>query len=73
MAIKTYIEQLESVQAAIDAIESGAQSATFNGRNVTKADLKTLYDRESQLMPKALREQSGRSGIRVRGVTPVDL
>jgi len=73
MAIKTYTEQLESVQAAIALIESNAQSAQFQGRSWTKADLKTLYDREARLLPLAGRELTGRRGIRVRGITPVDL
>lgn len=67
---KTYSEQLDEVQAAIETIESGAQSYTGpSGRQVTRADLKTLYDREERLMEKVRRESRG--GIRVRGVTPV--
>ena len=68
MAIKTYTEQLESVQAAIAAIEGGAQSYSIAGRSLSKADLGTLYAREEYLMPKAKREQSGRTGPRVRYV-----
>lgn len=68
MAIKTYTEQLESVQAAIEAIEGGAQSYAIGGRSMTRADLGTLYAREEALMPKALREASGRTGPRVRYV-----
>lgn len=68
MAIKTYTEQLESVQAAIQAIEGGAQSYSISGRAMSKADLGTLYQREENLMPKALREQSGRKGPRVNYV-----
>lgn len=67
---KTYSEQLDEVQAAITKIESGAQSYTgTSGRQLTRADLKTLYDREERLLQKVQRETSG--GIRVRGVTPV--
>lgn len=73
MAVKTYTEQLESVQAAIAAIEEGAQSYTIQtpggSRTVTRADLKTLYDREERLMPKAQREAAGR-GVRVRYGVP---
>ena len=72
MAIKTYTEQLEAVQAAIAAIEGGAQAYAINGRSVTRADLGTLYARESALMAKAVREQSGRTGIRVRNAVPLD-
>ena len=66
MAIKTYTEQLESVQAAIAAIEGGAQSYSIAGRSMTKADLAALYMREERLLPLALRESSGRNGARVR-------
>lgn len=45
----TLAEQLTSVQTAITAIESGAQSISVNGRSYTRADLKTLYDREDRL------------------------
>lgn len=41
--------QLDRVQKAIAIIESGAQSYTIGNRSLTKADLKTLYDREAQL------------------------
>jgi len=73
MAIKTYTEQLESVQAAIASIESGAQSAQFQGRGWTKAELRVLYEREKWLIPLAAREARGRRGIPMHGVTPVDL
>lgn len=73
MAVKTYTEQLESVQAAIEAIEGGAQSYTIQTpagqRVVTRATLKTLYDREEILRPKAARESKG-SGARVRYGVP---
>ena len=72
MAVKTYAEQLESVQNAIASIEAGAQSLTISGKAYTKADLKTLYDRESWLRRMAGKEARG-GGIRVRGITPVDL
>jgi hypothetical protein len=69
MAITDYTTQLESVQAAIAAIEGGAQSVSWNGRSQTSADLKTLYDREKWL--RKMVNQESRGGIRVRGVTPV--
>ena len=72
MAIKTYTEQLESVQAAIEAIEGGAQSYSIGSRAMTRADLGTLYAREGVLMAKVLREQSGRTGPRVRNSIPLD-
>ncbi len=70
MAIKTYTEQLESVQAAIAKIESGTQSSVYNGRTITRADLEQLYMREKWLRTKASQEsavvagQTGRNTIR---------
>jgi len=56
----TLAEQLASVQAAIAAIESGAQSATNEGATVTKADLRTLYAREERLLNRIDRADRGR-------------
>ncbi len=68
MAAKTYTEQLESVQAAIEAIECGSQSYTIQTaagtRTVQRAQLNTLYARETRLRPLAARETSTRSRIR---------
>lgn len=47
--------QLESVQNAIAAIEGGAQEYTINNRRLVKADLNTLYNRESMLEQKIAR------------------
>ncbi len=58
MAIKSIQEQIESVQAAIDAIEGGAQQYRLGDQWVTKADLKTLYERLDQLMVRYAREQN---------------
>lgn len=73
MAIKTYTEQLESVQAAIEAIEAGAQSYTIQtpsgSRTVTRGTLDSLYRRESKLRPLAAREARG-GGARVRYGVP---
>jgi len=66
MAIESYTQQLERVQAAIAAIESGEQSFEINGRTVRRADLKTLYDREAYLRRMVEREKRG--GIRLRRV-----
>lgn len=49
MAVKTYTEQLEEVQAAISKILSGGQSYSIAGRSLTYADLPTLYDAEARL------------------------
>lgn len=71
MAIKTYTEQLENVQAAIEAIEDGAQSYSIAGRSYTRPDIDSLYAREERLIRLVKRESSGRTGARVRGATPI--
>lgn len=68
MAVQTYTEQLESVQAAISAIEAGEQAFSLNGRTVSRADLKTLYQREQWLRKMADRETRG--GVRMRQAVP---
>ncbi len=52
--LKSYGEQLEEVQSAISAIQSGSQeyqigSAT-GGRKLRKADLESLFQREKWLV-----------------------
>lgn len=64
----SYSDQLDSVQAAIAAIEGGSQSISWNGRSRTSADLSTLYEREQWL--RRMVDRSSRGGIRVRGATP---
>lgn len=70
MTVLTVTEQLENVQAAIAAIEDGAQSYSIRDRSYTRADLKTLYEREDRLLARYEREANNRSGARVRGATP---
>lgn len=65
----TLEDKLTRVQTAIAAIETGGQSVSYEGRTVTKGDLKTLYERESYLEKKI--ERKTRGGIRVRGGVPV--
>jgi hypothetical protein len=48
----TLAQQLESVQAAIAAIEAGAQQYSIEGRSYTKPDLAALYKREERLLHK---------------------
>jgi len=48
------------VQAAIAAIEAGAQSATVDGQTVNRAELRTLYAREQRLLNKIDRGDRGR-------------
>ena len=55
----TLAAQLESVQAAIAAIEGGAQSYTIEGFTYMRSNLKTLYDREERLLNKIAREAAG--------------
>jgi len=48
---ETLAAQLTRVQAAIAAIEEGAQMITAeDGRTVRRGDLKALYDREKNLL-----------------------
>lgn len=56
----TLAEQLASVQAAIAAIETGAQSAAVDDQTLTRADLRTLYAREERLLNKIDRADRGR-------------
>lgn len=69
MTTESYQTQLERVQAAIAAIEGGAQSYSIAGRAMTRGDLKTLYEREERLRALAIRETRG-GGMRVRSGTP---
>ena len=59
----TLAQRLASVQAAIEAIEDGAQSVTSNGRTVTRADLRTLYDQEARLERKIATESGRRRTV----------
>jgi len=56
MAIKTTAEQLEAVQTAIEAVESG-QSYKVGNMTYTRATLSTLYAREDKLLTRYNREQ----------------
>lgn len=66
---ETLQEKLDRVQQAIAAIENGGQNVAYEGRSVTKADLKTLYDREKYLEMRIARQSRG--GIRTRGGVPL--
>lgn len=72
MAVKTYAEQLEEVQAAISAILTGGQSYSIStgqgARGLTRASLGELRELEAQLRVAVAREERG--GIRVRRATP---
>ena len=58
MAIKTTLEQLEEVQASITKVMAG-QSGTWDGKQLTLADLSTLTSRESLLLARYNSEQGG--------------
>ena len=59
MAIKTYAQQLEEVQDTISRIEKTGQAYGVGSRNLTRADLKTLYERETWLRQRVERESRG--------------
>lgn len=56
----TLAQQLESVQAAIEAVISGAQSASSEGESLTRAPLSELRDMERELLNKVARGDRGR-------------
>lgn len=56
--LETLETQLERVQAAIAAIETGAQEYQIENRRLTRADLSTLYAREASLK-NAIAAESG--------------
>jgi hypothetical protein len=47
---QTLAERIVSIETAITAIETGAQSYQVNGRTFTRATLKTLYDERRELV-----------------------
>lgn len=65
MPQKTYLEQLEEVQAAITLITTTGQSYTIDNRSMTRADLDKLTQRERYLIGMVNRELRG-GGIRQR-------
>ena len=58
MAIKTTLEQIEEVQAAITGVMSG-QDVTYNGKRWTMPDLRALEAREEKLLARYRRENGG--------------
>ena len=56
MAIKTTLEQIEEVQAAITKVLN-SQSYTIGDASVQRAKLKALTDREEMLLGKYQKEQ----------------
>lgn len=47
------MENLEKIEKAIEAIESGAQEYKIGSRQVKRADLKTLYEERRRLKSSA--------------------
>jgi hypothetical protein len=56
---RTLAERIASVQAAIEAIESGAQSIGNDGETTQRPDLATLYKQEARLLALQTREDRG--------------
>ena len=63
-------QQLTEVQSAISDILTNAQEAWYNGQKVRKADLDILEKRESTLLKRLKRKNTG--GIRVRNIIPYE-
>jgi hypothetical protein len=62
MAIRTYTQQLESVQGIIQEVELYGQSnGGPGGQQLSRADLRTLYEREERLRPLAAAESAAGS------------
>ena len=59
----TLAQKLESVQAAIAMIESGAQVASSEGESVTRPSLEVLYKREERLLNKIARGDKGNISV----------
>ena len=62
MAVKTTLEQLEEVQTAISAVMAG-QSYMIDGFQFTRANLKSLTDREVMLQKRYNRESGTRPRV----------
>lgn len=62
MAIKTTLEQIEEVQAAITKVMSGQDFTFSNGARVSYADLIHLEAREEKLL-RRYRAESGTGGM----------
>lgn len=58
-----YITQLAEVRAAITQVLSNGQSTDFNGQNLNKANLQTLYREQERLEPLALAEEQAAANL----------
>ena len=64
MAVKTTIEQLEEVQAAITAVMGGQSVTLSSGQQITRANLKDLEAREQTLLDR-YKAESGSGGLAI--------
>lgn len=62
---RTTQQQLDAVDAAIAAIEGGAQSISVLGRLYQRGSLQALYDERHRLEQKLVQESRGGSRIRL--------
>ena len=60
MAIKTTLEQIEEVQAAISAVTTSQSYTSGAGKSLTRADLDALTRREQYLLDRYYRESGER-------------
>ena len=73
---KTIDERLDSVQAAIEEIESApgdsvaGQEVEIRGRTIRRPELSVLYREERRLL--RLKKRKSRGGVRVRRGVPLD-
>lgn len=68
MPIKTTLEQIEEVQTAISDILLTGQFMGKDGKQLNKANLQNLNDRETMLLARHRQEERG--GLTIKGVTP---
>ena len=71
MAIKSYTEQLEEVQAAISRILTGAEEYSIGDRAAREAKLESLWIAETRLRAEVVKEEARSDGkIGVRRIIP---
>ena len=68
MALKTTLQQLEEVQAAITKILEGGQDLGRGDKRLIRARLAVLHDREKELLLRYYAEQGEGSGARNVGL-----
>ena len=66
MAVATTLSRLEAVQTAISDILTNGQSYALGARELTRANLKWLTEREQLLLNRYQTEQNGRARNFVR-------